>query len=54
MRKELIIMNSWQSNYGTDWQMSYDILSDNPKKYLKLIDKQFDLTELNEAFNYKL
>lgn len=54
MRKELILLNSWQSNYNSDWQMSYDILSENPEKYLKFIDNIYDLKDLNEAFNYKL
>ena len=54
MRKELVILNSWQSNYSTDWTMSYDILAANPNKYLKLIDKVFELEDLNKAFNYKL
>lgn len=54
MRKEIIIMNSWQSNFKEDWKIAYEILSSNTEKYEKLISKEFNLEQLVEAFNYKL
>lgn len=54
MRKELTIRNTWQSNFNSDWRMAYTILANNPSLYLSLISKVFPLTELTEAFNYKV
>lgn len=54
LRKEQIIIGSWNSDFHMDWKIAYDLISDNPDSYMRLIDPNiFSLDKANDAFMYK-
>lgn len=54
LRKEQILIGSWNSDFHEDWKIAYDLLSQYPGEYESIISKIFNLDECNDAFEYKL
>ena len=53
LRKELSIKGSWDSNYTTEWDESYQIMVEHPQEFENMIGTIFTLDDINNAFNYK-
>lgn len=51
MRKELKVVTSWDSNFTTDWDKSYNIIVNNPELFNNYAT--FTLDNIDKAFEYK-
>ena len=54
LRKEQILIGSWNSDFHNDWKIAYDLIKNNIDCYSKIISHIFYIEDANEAFKTKL